>query len=454
MLFLKEKFFSLDCEQVILSRCLSDETDKVLVLCIRENIFPEFFIKPEHQILFQIFLKFFYKNIRIDITSLLIELQENCLLNLIGGTKYLIFLRNKLQSFQATSFYIDKLKSLFFFRKVRALALKIIEVVDSITTLSLKKFISIIERKISHLKNLFKPATILQGKSVLNKVVRGFNKDLFLNESLLKNSEFTTGFHDLDKFLYSIKGGDLCIIAARPGLGKTSLSLNIVENVISKTIKAEILFFSLEMTSEQLLSRLLSSVSRIDLHSIKKGNLNKFKFRALCKSIDKIKNFNLWVDDTSYLNISDIKSKVKKFTLENNLNLIVVDYIQLIDSINFNFNREQQISHISRTLKNIAKEFKVPVIALSQLNRESEKNARSPKLSDLRESGSIEQDADSVIIITNYLDDSKYQNELHIRKLLIAKNRNGPTGELTLIFNSSITRFEDHFEKRKIRKKK
>ncbi|QPJ58477.1 hypothetical protein E5P55_00620 [Candidatus Pinguicoccus supinus] len=270
-----------------------------------------------------------------------------------------------------------------------------------------------------------------------------------------RNLGIMTGFQDLDRLLYSIQGGDLCIVAARPGLGKTSFSLNIIENVVLKNSNIGILFFSLEMTSEQLLTRLLCTISKLNLHSIREGILDKLKFKILCKNINKLKKINLWVDDSSYLNILDIKSKIKKFHSSNDLGLVIIDYIQLVDNINSRLNREQQISHVSRTLKNIAKEFRIPIIALSQLNRESEKIERDPKLSDLRESGSIEQDADSVIIITNYVKNFNFKNpHLNVRQLFVAKNRNGPTGTATLIFNNSITKFENHFESKKVKRKK
>lgn len=248
-----------------------------------------------------------------------------------------------------------------------------------------------------------------------------------------------TGFSDLDRILLGMQRKDLILLAARPSVGKTALAVNIALNAANKNYKVAI--FSLEMSKNQLAQRMLSSLSLVNLKQLISGDINEWD--DIFEASSLIAGKSIYMDDTAGISITELRSKCRRLKADSGLDFVMIDYLQLMTSEGRNENRQQEISTISRNLKALAKELNVPILALSQLSRDSEKSQRKPKLSDLRESGAIEQDADVVILL--YRED--YQNEnAEIKnqiELIVAKHRNGETGSVNLNFIKECTRFRD-----------
>ena len=265
-------------------------------------------------------------------------------------------------------------------------------------------------------------------------------KEKSINPTL---SGLASGFSDLDSLIQGFQKSDLIIVAGRPSLGKTALSLNIALNVI-KSSKLPVLFFSLEMSKEQIMYRLLTMETNINQARLKSGKLRQNDWIKLNKIIKILSKLPFFVDDTFDLSIQTIRSKIKTIIFEqNHIGLIIIDYLQLMQNSNErNENRAQELSHITRSLKTIAREFNVPIIALSQLSRNVENRIdKRPILSDLRESGSIEQDADIVLMLYNNDLNSLKKLDSYLIELIIAKHRNGPIGSIKLKFNKKRTKF-------------
>ena len=275
-----------------------------------------------------------------------------------------------------------------------------------------------------------------------------------------------TGLNDFDKKIGGLHKSDLIIIAGRPSMGKTAFATNIASNICNKKInnkQTNVLFFSLEMSSEQLATRILSEISQISSEGIRTGNLSKTDFEKIIKASEKLKELSLFIDDSPALTISSIRTRSRRLKRKHGLDLIIIDYLQLIsgESKNLNDNRVKEISDITRGLKAIAKELNIPVIALSQLSRKvEEREEKRPQLADLRESGSIEQDADLVVFLyreeyylarteppegteKHVMWTSKMEKVHNIAEAIVAKHRHGPISRVKLHFNSTNTKFSD-----------
>jgi replicative DNA helicase len=263
-----------------------------------------------------------------------------------------------------------------------------------------------------------------------------------------------SGFRDLDGMTYGFHPGQMIVLAARPSVGKTSLAMNFAEHAILPNggrASSGVLVFSLEMTAAQLAMRLICSRARVDMKRIRDRVISKQESGEIATTVKELKGTPLWIDDAASSSILDIRAKARRIDAKHRLGLVVIDYLQLIRGTDSRAPREQQIADISRGVKGMAKELNVPVVVLSQLNRESEKENRDPRLSDLRESGSIEQDADVVLLLhrpkkrddDEALDEGGLPGEVEHIKLIIAKQRNGPVGEVDLTFVRRYTRYEN-----------
>ena len=252
-----------------------------------------------------------------------------------------------------------------------------------------------------------------------------------------------TGFVDLDEKTSGLQKADLIIVAARPAMGKTSLCLNIAQNTTKRT--GEVVgFFSLEMSTKQLVLRMLCSDARVDAHKLRTGNLQEKDWARLAKAYAELSSARIFIDDSATLTPLEMRAKCRRLKAEHGLGLIIVDYLQLVSGSARAENRQQEISAISRSLKGLAKELDVPVIALSQLSRAPEaRTDRRPQLADLRESGAIEQDADIVIFIFREEEYKPSEEKRGVAEIIIGKQRNGPTGTLKLAFIKEFTRFEN-----------
>jgi len=268
-----------------------------------------------------------------------------------------------------------------------------------------------------------------------------------------QESGVMTGYVDIDKMTFGLHGGEMVVLAARPSMGKTSLGMNIAENV-ALPVRGEaggVLVFSLEMPSEQLAMRMLCGRAKVNMKRVRDRMLGREQMKQLSNCAKELREAPIWVDDSSGLNILELRAKARRLHKQNGIQLIVVDYLQLIAGTDARVPREQQISEISRGIKAMAKELTVPVLVLSQLNRAADKENRAPRISDLRESGAIEQDADVVFLLAPRQkgeDNATIPQASRERQLIIAKQRNGPTGEVPLTFIPDFTRFENFTEQR------
>ncbi len=262
-----------------------------------------------------------------------------------------------------------------------------------------------------------------------------------------------TGFVDLDKYTHGLHPSEMIVLAARPSIGKTSLAMNIAEAATFQTTNQDdskdVLVFSLEMSSTQLATRLLCGRARVDMQKLRDGFANKSEQGKLAKTAKELMDAPLWLDDSATMGIHEMRAKARRRHRKSPLKLIIIDYLQLIMGSDPRTPREQQIAEISRNIKGMAKELSVPVLVLSQLNRDSEKEKRDPRISDLRESGSIEQDADVVMLLGRKREDAFDDDERSLPsdgaspvKLILAKQRNGPTATIDLHFLKQYTRFE------------
>ncbi|MGH9159895.1 MAG: replicative DNA helicase [Vicinamibacteraceae bacterium] len=255
-----------------------------------------------------------------------------------------------------------------------------------------------------------------------------------------------SGFTDLDEMSAGFQPADLIIVAARPSMGKTSLVLNIAQHVGTKT-DMTVGFFSLEMSKEALFTRLLTSEARIDAHRFRTGHLAEKDWAMLAQAVNTLADARVFIDDTAAIGVLEMRAKARRLKAEHGLHLLIVDYIQLMQARGRVENRQQELSQISRSLKGLAKELDVPILALSQLSRAPEtRSDRRPQLSDLRESGALEQDADLVVFIYReefYERENTPQEEQGIAEIIVGKQRNGPTGRVKLAFIKELTRFEN-----------
>ena len=421
-------------EKMILS-CLLVNSEAI-DLTLQTLSIDAFYFK-NHQELYRA-ISFMYKiKLVIDTLTLITFLQSNGLLEKIGGVKILIELLNQTPNL----FYLEEYLALVKEKFIRRSLIKIgYEIINSsyITNLSLEIILNKIENKLFNLTSEIKTQRLSSSAELLNDIFFEL-KTKSLNPVL---SGLPSGFDELDTFTHGFQKSDLIIIAGRPSMGKTALSLNIVSNIM-KHSKLPILFFSLEMSKEQIMYRFLSMETNINQMRLKSGRVYQNEWVKLHKMIKILSKLPFFIDDTFNLSPHNIKLKLKTIVFEQNqIGLIVIDYLQLMqDSKLKTENRAQELSKITRSLKTLAREFNIPIIALSQLSRSIEMRVdKKPILSDLRESGSIEQDADLVLMLSDNISQGLNQNQQLI-ELIVAKQRNGPTGIVRLKFNKNRTKF-------------
>jgi replicative DNA helicase len=425
-------------EKMILS-CLLVNSEAIEITLKTLSI--DVFYFKNHQEIYKAIIFMYKNNIPIDILTLITFLQDNGLLQEIGGVKVLIELLSQIPNLVYLEDYLRLIKDKYIRRSLIKLGYETINS-SYITSIPLESILTDLENKVFNLTNEIKTQKLSSSAELVNDIFFEL-KSKSLNSRL---SGVTSGFYDLDSLTQGFQKSDLIIIAGRPSTGKTALSLNIASNLI-KSSKLPVLFFSLEMSKEQIMYRLLSMETNINQIRLKSGQLYQNDWIKLNKMIKIISKFPLFIDDTFNLSIQDIRSKIKTILFEQNqLGLVIIDYIQLMQNSKLKTeNRVQELSQITRSLKTIAREFDIPIIGLSQLSRNVENRVdKKPILSDLRESGSIEQDADLVLML--YRNSSENQSQLdsqtsQLIELIIAKQRNGPTGTVKLKFNEEQTKF-------------
>lgn len=407
----------------------------------------EVFYDLRHQTIFNALAEMYDAREAIDVITVQQRLKNKQLLDQVGGIAYLASLPDAVPSAANLSYYLDIVQEKFLLRKMIHTCTDVVGrvyefegevdmLMDEVERDILKISESRVQSETKTIKDLV--------KSAITQI-----EDFHTRQGMLTG--VATGFTDLDKMTSGLHPGEMIVIAARPSMGKTSLAMNIAEHVAIDQ-KLPVGVFSLEMTSESLVLRMLCSRSRVNLRNIRDGFLAERDFPKLTGAAGKLAAAPLFIDDSSGLSILQMRAKARRMSQQHGIKLFVIDYLQLLHSTARRAeNRQQEIADISSGIKSLAKELKVPVIVLSQLNRELEKDKnRKPRMSDLRESGSIEQDADLVALLykPSSGDDedggasASEEHDAVAVNLLIAKQRNGPTGDVNLTFLKSFTRFE------------
>ena len=427
--------YSLSAEKAVLgSMMLSREA---LFNAVARLTDEDFFIN-DHKVIFSVIKNVHKKGIDVDTVTVAEQFLLDGKINEVSNPEYIYELVEGVVSPSNIENYIRIIQDKTVLRQIVNFADSIASKWDKEEMEDIGDYVAKVEDDILKITRSRNVGEFKSVKEVLN----------VLKEKLFTNAKnkgeltgITSGFNDLDKLTHGFQSGDLIILAARPAMGKTALALNFAMNAAIKT-KNVVAIFSLEMPSEQLLQRMLGSRSNVNSAKIRSLNLNDKEWTKIDVAVNELSKTRIFVDDTPGAKLADIQAKARKLkNTHDDLGLIIVDYLQLIttSSFNKNDNRQQEVSEISRGLKEMARELKVPVIALSQLSRSVEKREdKKPMLSDLRESGSIEQDADIVMFIyrEDYYKHEKEEesNQSGIVELTISKHRNGPTGEVELIF--------------------
>ena len=435
---------NIGAEQALLGAMLL--YDKSVRLALDEGCEIELFYLETHRLIFSV-MKSLNDALRpIDITSVATKLQDLSQLDKIGGMDYLIQLSDSAVTSSNTKHYVEIILNKFYLRNLIETAS---EIVDNAYDESeeVENVLDVAEKQILNVTRTRKTSEFRSSSEVVSVVMDNIYQ---MKNQKSRITGTKTGFKDLDNTTNGFQKGDLIILAARPSMGKTAFALNLALNSSQLQQDQAVAVFSLEMPAEQLIQRMLSTKSEVESSKIRNGYLNNDEMNLLHEGATEMKALKIFIDDTPGIRMSEVFSKCRKLHADHGLSLVVIDYIQLISGNGKNSdNRQQEVSEISRTLKSLARELKVPVIALSQLSRKvEERTEKIPMLSDLRESGAIEQDADIVMFLYReaYYQAIKEKDESVKNEkvdLIIAKHRNGATKNIELSFEKHITAFKN-----------
>lgn len=431
---------NIDAEQSLLGSLL---LDKDAIIKIADIVNPEDFYKDSHRIIFEAIRDLYVKHEPIDLLSLTSRLEEMEKLERIGGRSYLMELSNSVPTASHIIHYAQIVQKKASLRKLIQAATEITslgyqetEDVEDLLDQAEQKLFQVSQK---HLRQIFVPL-----KGILSEAFERIDE---LHREKGKLRGLPTGFKDLDNYLGGLQKSDLIILAARPSVGKTSLALDIARQAAVHT-KSPVGIFSLEMSKEQLVDRLLCAQAGVELWKMRTGHLSDREgdddFPRIGHAMGILSETPIYIDDAANSNVMEIRTKARRLQAEKGLGMIVIDYLQLMEGRAGIESRVQEVAQITRALKGIARELDIPVLALSQLSRAVEQqNPPIPRLSHLRESGSIEQDADVVMFIYRedlYKEDGQNKN---IADIIIAKHRNGPTGKIQLFFDEKQASFKN-----------
>ena len=440
---------SIEAEQGTLGSILLAPNEAMGICVDKLKAGPEMFYDLRHQTLYEVLTKMYDARDPIDPITVGQRLRDQHQLDAIGGLAYLSSLQDATPSAANLTYYLEIVREKFILRRMIATCTDVVSRVyeqpGEVDTL-----LDEVERDILKISEDRETTTIRPMKDLVRGAI-DLIQDYHQRQGGLTG--LATGFTDLDKMTSGLHEGEMIVIAARPSMGKTSLAMNIAEHVAVNE-KQPVGVFSLEMTSESLVMRLLCSLAKVNGRAIRDGFMSEGDFRKLTAAASKLAKAGIHIDDTPGLSILQLRARARRMWQQHGCKLFVIDYLQLLHSSSKKAqdNRQQEVAELSSGVKSLAKELKVPVIVLCQLNREMEKEKnRKPRLSDLRESGSIEQDADLVGLLYKPAsdDDEEVQpgpdaegNAIPVN-LLIAKQRNGPTGDVCLTFLKGFTRYEN-----------
>jgi replicative DNA helicase len=429
----------MDAEQSVLGGILLENE---AINKVAEHITEEDFYRESHRKIFLSMLELFEKNEPIDLITLTDVLKKKNHLEDVGGAAYLSSLVDNIATASNIAYYAKIVREKAILRRLVSAATEIVtkgyedsEDVEDLLDQAERSIFEITEKQIR--PSFFDLKTIL--KESFKTIERLYEKKEFV-------TGVPTGFAEIDRLTAGLQPADLIVVAGRPSMGKTAFCLNIAQYAAIEA-NIPVAVFSLEMSKEQIALRMLCSEGRVDAQKLRRGFLEKEDWQKLIRAIDALSQAPIFIDDTPALTALEMKAKARRLKAEHKLGLIIVDYLQLMRGKGGSDNREQEISDISRSLKALAKELNLPIVALSQLNRRVEDRPnKRPQLADLRESGAIEQDADVIAFI--YRDELYNRSEDNPNKgtaeIMVGKQRNGPTGDIKLTFVDKYTRFESY----------
>lgn len=414
--------------------------DNAALLGAREFVTPEDFFASQHVHIFGHMIELHDSGLPIDLVILTDRLHRASELEMCGGAMYLAALADGMPKVSNIGHYARIVKETAVLRQLIHFSHNIQQNAFAPESTA-SEIMDSARATLTELASL----QVRRGPVAMKVIVRNHFAALekIVSEGRLVTG-VATGYSELDKLLAGLQPSELIILAARPSIGKSSLALNIAENIAVRR-KQPVLLFSLEMSEQALLMRMLSSMAQVDAHKFRTGHLAKEDWRRLTEKLAELSETPLWIDDSSTLTVSELGARAERVKKEHGLALLVVDYLQLLGGSRRYSNRQEEVSEVSRGLKAVAKDLGIPLLALSQLRRPQDKEERQPQLSDLRESGAIEQDADVVLFIHRpkfYKKDAS-PIERDESEIIVGKQRNGPTDSIRFVFRSNITRFEE-----------
>lgn len=410
--------------------------NKGIIHEVIENLNKDDFYKDAHKNIFKTIKKLFLKDIHIDIISLIEFLKNDNLLEASGGASYITEISNSITTTANIQTHIKIIKDNSKLRKLIDLSNNTLERVYKKEDPD--NLIDDIQKNIFNISLLENKSEIEFISDILDRTLLNI-ENLYINKGSFVG--ISSGFYDLDMKTSGFQKAQMILIAARPSMGKTTFALNIAENAAIKD-KKNVLIFSLEMSKEQLANKLISSITKIDMQKLQTGSLDDGDLDKLAEGIGTLADAKIFIDDTPNISIAEMRAKCRKLKFSTEIDLIIIDYLQLMSGNSRNESRQQEVSEISRFIKSLSKEINCPVIALSQLSRAPEQRSdHRPMLSDLRESGSIEQDSDIVLLLYRdeyYNKDTEFKN---IAECIVAKHRNGEVGTVKLGWIGQYSKF-------------
>lgn len=429
---------ALEAEQSILGGLM---LDREALDQVGDVLTPEDFYKPSHQKIFAAIKELHSKNQPIDIITVTNLLEGEGSIEMVGGAPYLITLLESTISSANISSHARIVKDKSTLRRLIQVNSKLIEKAYDQEFTDVETFIDQAETEIFKI-NENKTSTGLVGSMEIVKASIQKIEELYKNKAEITG--LATGFKKLDEMTAGLHPGEMTIVAARPSMGKTAFSLNIATHVALRQ-KKTVAYFSLEMGKESMMMRMLSAESRVSMSEIRNGRIQDSAWPKLINAASALSEASIFIDDTAGISPFEIRSRARRLKAEHGLDLIMIDYLQLMSMKQKFSSREQEVAEISKSLKAIAKELKIPIIALAQLNRGVEgRTEKKPMLSDLRESGSIEQDADVIMMLyrDDYYDKENPEKQGHA-EVIVGKQRNGATGPVKMRFDAQYNRFRD-----------
>ncbi|WP_085022661.1 replicative DNA helicase [Anaerovibrio sp. JC8] len=430
---------NIDAEQAVLGAML---IKKEAIAEVSQILKPEDFYRDAHKIVYEAMLSLFNKNEPADIVTVSEYLNSENLMEKAGGVTFITALANTVPTAANVTYHAKIVREKSDLRHLINTATDIAGMAYE----SSEDVADVIDKSEKMIMEVANRQNVSAFTPMRDIVMETFDKINVLYENKGGLTGIPCGFTDLDKLTSGLQASDLILVAARPSMGKTAFTLNIGAHVALKEHKT-VAFFSLEMSKQQLVQRMLCSEGGIDSQKLRKGELDKTDWSKLVNVANKVAEAPLYIDDTAGITVMELRSKARRLKAEKGLDLIIIDYLQLMQgrsSKGSSDNRQQEISEISRSLKAVARELNVPVIALSQLSRSVEsRQIKRPMLSDLRESGSLEQDADIVMFLyrEDYYDPETANK--NITEVIVAKHRNGPVDTVKMFFKKEFTRFND-----------